>query len=244
MLEDPKRFGLDLSASQRRAIKKMVGAEQYLALYDQFCIKGFVERQKQDLEQRKALGGKHHDEKRKELEYNAAAAKYMCDRFKWSRVDDARLDDLIDNAQAYELELAETELAAFRSLKGDAKTRAVYKALQTQAFLQRNEADIRKREVNQQMGWVSVPCMSPFASTLAGLPAREWRGSVVLLMCGGKVRLAGSPPAPDVGFIFFHVLSRVRAGTFDAGSGSSSRAQQGQRGRLPTTVPRRPSIKR
>lgn len=160
VLEDPKRFGLELSASQRRAIKKMVGAEQYLALYDQFCIKGFVERQKQDLEQRKALGGKHSDEKKKELEYNAAAAKYMCDRFKWSRVDDARVDDLIDNAQAYELELAETELAAFRSLKGDAKTRAVYKALQTQAFLQRNEADIRKREVNQQMGWVSVPDMS------------------------------------------------------------------------------------
>ena len=32
------------------------------------------------------------------------------------------------------------------------KTLAVFQALQTQAFLQRNEADLRKREVNAQLG--------------------------------------------------------------------------------------------
>jgi hypothetical protein len=32
-------------------------------------------------------------------------------------VDDARLDDLIDNSFALELELAESELVAFRKLK-------------------------------------------------------------------------------------------------------------------------------
>jgi len=44
------------------------------------------------------------------MEYNAMAQKYFCDRFKWSKVDDMRLDDLVDNAHAYELELAEAEV--------------------------------------------------------------------------------------------------------------------------------------
>jgi hypothetical protein len=45
-----------------------------------------VERQKADLEQRAKFGGKHSDEKKKEMEYNATALKYLCDRFKWSKV--------------------------------------------------------------------------------------------------------------------------------------------------------------
>jgi hypothetical protein len=45
-----------------------------------------VERQKQDLEQRAKFGGKQSDEKKKEMEYNASAQKYLCDRFKWNTV--------------------------------------------------------------------------------------------------------------------------------------------------------------
>jgi len=103
-------------------------------------------------------------QKKQEMEYNAMAQKYFCDRFKWSKVDDMRLDDLVDNAHAYELELAEAELATFRTLKGETKMRAVFKSLQTQAFLERNEADIRKREVNQQMGWAHAMHLSSAAA--------------------------------------------------------------------------------
>jgi len=41
------RYGLELKDEQRRAIKKLRGFDQYLIVYDQFCIKAFVERQKQ-----------------------------------------------------------------------------------------------------------------------------------------------------------------------------------------------------
>jgi hypothetical protein len=38
VLEDPKRFGLDLKDEQRRKIKKLRGFDQYLTLYDQVCL--------------------------------------------------------------------------------------------------------------------------------------------------------------------------------------------------------------
>ena len=56
--------------------------------------------------------------------------------------------------------------------------RAVFKALQTQAFLQRNAADIQKREVNQQMGWVRAlvdPCCLASLIRVALLAACEER---------------------------------------------------------------------
>mmetsp|Transcript_9730 Transcript_9730/g.23093 ORF Transcript_9730/g.23093 Transcript_9730/m.23093 type:complete len:177 (-) Transcript_9730:60-590(-) len=80
----------------------------------------------------------------------AAAEQYLTKRFKWARVTAEQLDNLIDNCGMFELEISELQLQTFRNLKGSAKTRALFKALQTQEFLRRTQVDIEQRERKQE----------------------------------------------------------------------------------------------
>lgn len=92
-------------------IRKLTGAKQRIALFDQFNMEGFVQRQVEDLVLRAKSSQKESEGQAKRTAYLESAKKYMTDRFNWSAVSDARLDDLIDNAFAFELEFSETDLA-------------------------------------------------------------------------------------------------------------------------------------
>ena len=74
---------------------------------------------------------------------NRAAEEYFKDRFKWTKVDSGRINDLLDNANDLELEINEGDLAALRAMKQQQQIKALYSALQTKAFLQRTMQDIR-----------------------------------------------------------------------------------------------------
>lgn len=154
VLDQPEAYGLKelLDKQQIRHIRKLKGHEQALCLYDQFCVKDFVKRQVSDMSTRKT-GGSDHAGQLREREMTLKAEDYFKDRFKWSKVDAARLNDLLDNANVLELELNEANLRALRTLKPSQQVKAIYRALQTKAFLQRTMQDIRKRESNMQQMW-------------------------------------------------------------------------------------------
>ena len=154
VLDNPESVGLRefLDPAQIRHIRKLRGHEQALCLYDQFCVRDFVKRQVSDMSTRKT-GGSDHSSQLREREMTLKAEEYFKDRFKWSKVDAARLNDLLDNANVLELELSEANLVSLRSIKPSQQVRAIYRALQTKAFLQRTMQDIRKREGNMQQMW-------------------------------------------------------------------------------------------
>jgi hypothetical protein len=152
VLDDPGRYNLTLSEKNKRKIRSLRGYEQFLTLFNQFRIRNFVERQKADLDQRAQANASAKAKAEAEKELIKRAEDYFMDRFRWGKVEECRIDELLDNAHAYELVLADEQRAAIAKLRGTAKTRALFKALQTHAFLTRTVQDVQRREaaVKQQ----------------------------------------------------------------------------------------------
>mmetsp|Transcript_41479 Transcript_41479/g.96849 ORF Transcript_41479/g.96849 Transcript_41479/m.96849 type:complete len:180 (-) Transcript_41479:496-1035(-) len=89
----------------------------------------------------------------RDKETQLKAEEYFKERFKWNKVDAARINDLLDSANVLELELNEANLRTLRALKPQQQVKAVFRALQTKAFLQRAMQDLRKRQSNMEQMW-------------------------------------------------------------------------------------------
>jgi len=154
VLDDPGRFGIKLTEKHKSRIRSLRGYEQWLTLFNQFRIKNFVERQEADLEQRSQVGASQAAKAEAEKMQVKKAEDYFMERFKWSKVEECRIDEVLDNAHAYELVLADDQLRAIAKLAGTGKTRALFKALQTHSFLARAVQDVQRREASmKQQQW-------------------------------------------------------------------------------------------
>ncbi|EKX48624.1 hypothetical protein GUITHDRAFT_105768 [Guillardia theta CCMP2712] len=146
-LSNPAAYNVELTDKQIRHIRRLKGAPQYVAIYHACLISDFLQRNW--LKAANEAKAKSENKQAATLKQPNKLDKYFIERFKWKEVNNGRLDDLLDNSKAYELELSEQQLAHFRNLEVSKKKHAIFQALQTQSFLMRNAADVRRREQAQ-----------------------------------------------------------------------------------------------